>query len=490
MRGRARALFALTALALVLCVGLNVYLSAEQSKLAYTGEVLYGSREEAEGVSIAMHAVNSRHQHLNTTYYPVSGENDSEGHWSLATYKWEYGGIEPALSITTAGINIGFSWSGGEVERIFEDLEGWQREMAEYARARIDGESGRWSGKLLLNDYVDSLPVHLFARCVKGDSTDPENPWANVDVDELFCVPIPGEVWMDVSLSLSTSDGYSEGELDISPSNGRFVNSDSYSVWASDEYMYFAALFYTEDENGENFELLDGSHLPGGGWGIWRVRCASENGWFYGPTNTETLTADFDTLESVYTFPEDWENVQLTMDESGERLLLLSFQDGELYLTVIDVASGDVAQQTKLLDASETARLDIDRHSYADFYTQDSFTAMLIGNGMVAVANTGAGEYELVCAYDLTELPAPEWLEAKGNYYWADDYLFAWDGERIAVYEQGVVDNISSQRAWNEAYHRLSIFRDGELVYSEWLTTQLDWAYLNNVTREYELKIE
>ena len=159
-------------------------------------------------------------------------------------------------------------------------------------------------------------------------------------------------------------------------------------------------------------------------------------------------------------------------------------------MTVIDVASGDVTQQTKLLDASETARLDIDRHSYADFYTQGSFTAMLIGNGMVAVANTGAGEYELVCAYDLTELPAPEWLEAKGNYYWADDYLFAWDGERIAVYEQGVVDNISSQRAWNEAYHRLSIFRDGELVYSEWLTTQLDWAYLNNVTREYELKIE
>ena len=40
MRGRARALFALAALALVLCVGLNVYLSAEQSKLAYTGEAL------------------------------------------------------------------------------------------------------------------------------------------------------------------------------------------------------------------------------------------------------------------------------------------------------------------------------------------------------------------------------------------------------------------------------------------------------------------
>ena len=57
------------------------------------------------------------------------------------------------------------------------------------------------------------------------------------------------------------------------------------------------------------------------------------------------------------------------------------------------------------------------------------------------------------------------------------------------MYEQGSMDLVSGE-ALNTSYHRLSIFRDGELVYSEWLTTQLDWAYLNNVTREYELKME
>ena len=61
MKGRFRAFIALAVLALALCLGANIYLRADADSLGFSSELLYGSREAADGVTVSELAVLEDH---------------------------------------------------------------------------------------------------------------------------------------------------------------------------------------------------------------------------------------------------------------------------------------------------------------------------------------------------------------------------------------------------------------------------------------------
>ena len=119
------------------------------------------------------------------------------------------------------------------------------------------------------------------------------------------------------------------------------------SVYAPSGGLYFSFDMRSEGER------LSGELLPGGGWGVWRVRCTPESG---ADTSSERwwmsedidYTCEPDTLERVCAFSGDWELHALRLSGDGGRVLLTGVRDGALSLRALDAVTGETLQDLPL----------------------------------------------------------------------------------------------------------------------------------------------
>ncbi len=504
MKSIFRAFAALVVLAFAFCIGASAYLSAQYDNLAFTGEVLYGERSDAEGVSISADAILSRHLLMSAEYDLGTGTNVSDGSWSQSKREFDYYGYTPGMYIYGDSLYMNFSWGGSSgVEEIAERIGAapWQEKVIEELASRMDSDTGSVNARLLLNDYVDRFPLYVYAGGVMlagyEEDDDTAGIYNDLDASELFYIPLPGEVRLDASLSVRSEDGYSvDGELYIDPVGGDMYNSMASGVWASDGYLYFMLCIYRTDVTGRA-ELLDGSHLPGGGWGIWRVKCDGPE-WAQ-EIKDGYLTVYLDTLESVYIFDDTWAgtfdpangwgSARLSLSADGQRLLLFTGEGESIRLRVIDTASLSVIQDTALISPEEGAALDPDDPvgASADYLgvTAQSDCTVVRFDGRAAVLVENGGRYERVCLVNISDVPVTGTVQDE-RYLSTDERYFAWDGERLVMYEYGYYyDSVG-----RKMYNRVCIFEENELIYCEWLTTQFDDTRINSLSTRHGLSVE
>ena len=228
---------------------------------------------------------------------------------SESFYSWEpvltLGSYSPYYGVTFSTSGSGSSPeelldAGGETE--FYAWDGLDRSVIAYASERAEPVWGEQTLRISLGDFTGGyLPVGAVLN--SGDG---------VDVSEYFPVPLPEGAAADVRITLTPpgpESGYSGSvSYDIEPALGAQYLSAVGGAADAGEWSYFLFYAYEADTDGDFVRRLDGSMLPGGGWGVWRVPCEGEG---------EERLPDFSRAELVVPMDWGWEGACLGL--SGRR---------------------------------------------------------------------------------------------------------------------------------------------------------------------------
>ena len=454
---------------LALCLGAaaSVSVAGQKELPRLHGEIQLGSREEAAGVTLTQDVVLEGHMEWSFSYDAATGRDDASTRWSMAELYEPRQRSEPYVGASLESYSMGGSWSGPSDRfdlaglDVFDDgaLEEILREAASNAAG-----SGRWSGSVRLNDYTDRLYFEANSYAVLDAATGEYPDW----LPESFAVPLDEEVTLQVELYI-TDDG---GSYEVFPSEGPFYQSLSDSVYASDGNLYLLLSTLEYDQAG-GCAAADSSLVPGGAWGLYRIPAsapeASEGRYGY---TSAGCSADFGSAENVYPLEAEVQAVCLEESASGRELLLFTVEDGALRLTVYPLYGGEGVQSTTVLSAEEAARLEMDLE-------------WMCGHGAVEVLedavlldseeHIAAVEFEDGRAVGTAALYSrPEYPEhvARGGEEWTDVYesRYAYEGGRLYV-----LDKISyyAEGSWYMEALRLTAYRGGECVYSEWMENGL-----------------
>lgn len=318
MRGRAIAFLLIFALICGVFGFMSADLSASAKDYALEGELLAGSREAAEGIALEY------------------------TEWLHGILAWR-----TAYDLGSGGQTLDFSWWPSleepearpfelEAEDVFDRFAvGPGSEYSPAVAGLVDSflASGKLSEEYVLNDYVDCVPV-VFSLLVPDEGG---GAWVRTQqaLSELFFVPLPENV--RVRFERDENSSFYDHKY-----AGRGLTARASSVETAG-YIYFT-FSVRESLSGENelrFEggpLLDGSHLPGGGWGLWRVKLEGEE-------------LALESLEQVLSLGTDWQDAVLALD--GERPLLLTLADGRVTLRALDAESGAVTDEFTLFEGFE-----------------------------------------------------------------------------------------------------------------------------------------
>ena len=318
MKGRAIAFLLIFALICGAFGFMSADLSASAKDYALEGELLAGSREAAEGIALEY------------------------AQWLHGCLVWR-----TAYDLGSGGQTLDFAWRPSleepetrpfelEAEDVFDRFAvGPGSEYSPAVAGLVDGflASGKLSEEYVLNDYVDCVPV-VFRLLVPDEGG---GAWVRTQrsLSELFFVPLPENV--RVRFERDEDSSFYDHKY-----AGRGLTARASSVETAG-YIYFT-FSVRESLSGENelrFEggpLLDGSHLPGGGWGLWRVKLEGEE-------------LALESLEQVLSLGTDWQDAVLALD--GERPLLLTLADGRVTLRALDAESGAVTDEFTLFEGFE-----------------------------------------------------------------------------------------------------------------------------------------
>ena len=244
---------------------------------------------------------------------------------------------------------------------------------------------------------------------------------------------------------------------------------------------------------GADGEPLDGSSLPGGSWGVWRIPCevtGSDSGerWWAGRVR---LSANLDAVELVSPIGTGVDAVKLCLSYDGTKLLLLTAESGTLYLTVIDTATGENLQRLALAQEEELCP-DGGLAQAVQRFVQYSGAGseVLLTEGRALVLAGQGGEYSLAMSAGLTALPVPECYseDAGGSTYLWDYGAMVSDGKRLLVLEHvGAQDAASGTDGDGTVAERLSVFGPGGLEYCEWLVSQLGYYYYGSPEHSFSV---
>ena len=442
MKRIAAAFTALFVLASCLMAGGSIYMHAHRNDLEITGEVLYGERAMASGVEVRQSVLIDGHPNWEVSYSPAAASHVTQAGWSLPELR-RTAAQPPAISIGSITSGLTISYDGGRSVIRLYDIPVVQ-EIADGIAASAAG-GGEYATELLLNDYTDCLPI----------------------------------VARDASGSMGTAEfRLLEYPYDI----------DGSSVLAADGNLYLAFTAH-----GADGELLDGSSLPGGSWGVWRIPCevtGSDSGerWWAGRVR---LSADLDAVELVSPIGTGVDAVKLCLSYDGTKLLLLTAESGTLYLTVIDTATGENLQRLALAQEEELCPDGGLAQAVQRFVQYSSAgSEVLLTEGRALVLAGQGGEYSLAMSADLTALPVPECYseDAGGSTYLWDYGAMVSDGKRLLVLEHvGAQDAASGADGDGTVAERLSVFGPGGLEYCEWLESQLGYYYYGSPEHSFSV---
>lgn len=464
MRRRGLAFALIFIFALGVFVSGGIYLWAAARAYTLTGEVYLGERGDASGLGFTQETVLSRHLDWQTDYDAGSGGAETGASWSLARREIGEEAAPPSLTLEGVGFEYSERWYG--LDRHTAGLP-FAQGILDGIYDMLGGAPGQRRVKLSIGGYMDSVPLRFACQGLSISApSGGDYAYGRVPLD-VFGLPIGEKAYFDAYLSLNST----ASTFKLWASSGETYDVSSDCVFAADGCLYLVLDVRTKATHSSPAALADGSALPGGGWGVYRIPCSFADGapdgerwWVSGGYE---VVPDFSAVENIYPLGDSWGGAALGLSYDGTQLLL--FTAGEdLTLTVIDLASGDTVQQMELLSDPE----DYIRDMWLDW---DSFSAFdggyaLTSGSSVLYALEQDGLYGRAQTISLAQAPMPGQRDGSCSINTLD---FEARGGNLAILESGLY---MSERSEN--YLRLTLYSaEGECIYAEWITPPLAGMY-------------
>ena len=474
---RAGRLFAaLAAVALLFSIGVTVYAGATARSVELAGEVLYGERSEASGVSVQQNLSAREHMVWQLDWDSDDAAAASDYRWTLLPTVYLPGQMSstwpPGLRIRGEVLSDQTWFSPDQPVEIDDPARTAYAAVLRDALA-IYGPNRDFAYSFTLNDYTDYFPLSFSADSLSCTVDGVSQAGYSIYIEDLR-VPLDGEVTMQLEY-----DSSSLGSAGFRVVNGSDALAQSDSICTPEGYFYF--VFGLRD--GADFELLDGSELPGGDWGLFRMRVTNtmlvgrspngatqlfpldednSQGRWWVETGFE-VDVDAGNIENVCDLGRDWDAAWLELSYDGQSVLLYTQRGGEIWLTVLDSASGEMLQSERLFTVENPMSAEDAVYYYSPV------THYAAADGAVFVYDYGGEMYARTASYgsgrytveEITVLTPPELDDVE----FRDEDLrsFAYDGERLAV-----LSHIYYERGGEyDCALLLRIYRGEELTYAE-----------------------
>lgn len=471
MKRIAYAFFLIFILAAGVLVTGTALLASQADDYCAAGEITVGERADSSGVSVQLTSELAHHLTWDLLYDPASGASTASAGWSLPFVNLYTYNTPAYIGLRTVS-DYQISWSSITTPDFDAPLI-----AGIYSTFLADSAlSGETSISYPLSQFTSYLPVTAETRLINGLDT--------AALEELFRIPVPD--WMTVRARLSHNSNplYDTNYFSVYDETDGALSFDSDSVFAPDGWMYF--VFDVRREGTR--ELLDGSQLPGGNWGVWRMRCTpqtdtSSPGWW---NESFEVRCDLSTVENVFPLGQDgWDGAELELSHDGKYVLLFTYEGEDSYLTTIDAVTGEQKQRV-LLTSGADSYLPTDIYQDEDWAVFDYYQTLVC-------ALYEDGRYTPVFTAEAGLPTAPEWMDMdleRFTYEWSlDDCAF--DGRYLYTMHKVVYNpERTAGTEGSEYYYVLSIRDENGTLYTEWLHTPLDVYYYDyNVNTTAKLRL-
>lgn len=471
MKARGIAFILFFALALGLFTGASAHISAVADGLRYDSRVLLGERSEAGGVSVRQESILEGH------YIWELAEDAGSGTQSLAN-GFSLSRRSHATEQSPAGFyfNVGVDSTVSDSDLSYGQTGKLEEQIYSYALSTAGalGAAEQFL-HLCLNDFTDTLPISVWpSGSYEADgvslpiSVGGSYSWDPADVSGCFSVPLPENTFIDVSCSVSPQFGSIVG-INWSDS-GPVYNAGAGFTLAADGSFYGPFYIVEENYNTGARRVLSGSA------GIWRVpgfAGEAQNG-------QPAYIADFSAAELIYPMDYEFYSAFYNFDAAGENMLLITCEPDGLYLTVFELAAGAPRQRALLLSRDEAAALEVEYPFDYGRIVAGEGCYVLESGGLRLVFSERGGLYSTELAINGYGLPTPALAPERyqGEWFNPTSQEYVLDGERLILLVNGwyVPEDGYREGAGAEwrGFSQLSVFRDGECVYVEWLESPLE----------------
>lgn len=405
---------------LVICsagiVAAHAVINPQRDQVTITENVVYGDKLAADGLNIVRKAQWDRRLHWSTDYN-ISAENEYSTEFYFTQERYNepyvrnyYSGSVSFNLYPSGGIGSSHAITREELTEIFPGFEDLCLDVMERAPA---GEE--YSEEILLSDYFDYYPLQVF--------TDFENKFYIHRYNEQeFVEPLIGDESEEVNIAF-------RNYFRIPVSEGDTINVTLYkepSGIVTDINLYGSGKgpdFYTYSEVTDNEayflfnsgKSIDFTNIPDG-CGIYRLPFTEFE--FQGGVYP---TVDAEGLEMVYPIDESVNVEGFFLDESGERLILITTEEDKFIFTAIDAATMETLQRFEVAER---------RNDGGIWYISqsDGFLTLFIDGDRLAVLDIlENGDYSVNYVVER----CPKKLDE--TFWFRSDCILAYDGERLAV---------------------------------------------------------
>lgn len=389
--------------------------NATRAEVTLTETTLLGDRSAAQDLLIDLRTQCQDHLFWNTTLQP--GQLPSTEFLFSQPEVRETQGYTPGSGVDAyLQTNMGTGSSGG-LELTDAETGGLAKVFEDVASRAESGAT--YSETISLRDYYDVYPLSFDLRLpgkyyswmellwqledASPDDLLPKNSFAGLKkLADYFSFPILENHRLDVTVVKDAAGIITE--INSVATEGSDVSLRSFSATANGS-CYFAVCAMTQEH-----ELLDYSRVPGG-YGIYRLPCGTEE---------TPLSEIVDGLELFYPLAHTEELIWLQQSADETKLFLVTQEENEYILKVLDTQTAKLLQRIPLLEAGESRWM-------SDFFIGEDFLAIFFDDrDFVVLSQVPGGDY--VWEYSGT-LPEPE-LFAFNRMY---NSVIAFDGKRLAV---------------------------------------------------------
>ena len=463
MKHKFAASAALFLFALALFAGASAYMLAVQASPNFTGESVYGDASAAEGITVEQRAHMDGHITWELSYDAGQMSGESEDGWSRDTVDGNIGNL-PGIRTWR---NYTFS---PDSDTGLSNMDEGMRNIYDYIAAKY-GEGGYAQEEVDLSDFCDSYPISV------------ESMYADIYYQdgETFGRETPDALRIPVTEGMTANVGVSAGGISVIPLT---FYTDSDSVYVPGGYIYMVAAV-TSAETGEALDGWTLYRLPAECTQIVRYdeyadivgqdESVSGSRWWFddGFGYNFMVESGRDALETVCELPDAATVAALDVSWDGESVLVYTEEDGALYMTVIDAATGAERQRVRLFETADILEpgetIDSLNYGAMSQYASESCAVFCYDDRAAAVFNYVGGEYAPAYTIELNgALPA----SFAGDSTRLCALLFEPDGRytgnyRLEVYEDGALScrqSLSGAHPENSKYASKDtrMYMDGE----------------------------